>query len=716
MESSSPVEEVRLCDGCLSLRLDIRLLLRDPDKDPSKRTSITLSPDQCSLCGLISRLLRRRRLAGEIPISEKDLEAVETFATETAQRKKGAGRSEMVRRFDVFLASAPRITILRFWPCLYPVPRLHHLCDTNENLALPFPSGRLIEPFADVRLFKRWMKLCFSQHGDTCARPPWIQSNDDIPPNFRLIDLQAGCVVEATVRVPYFALSYVWGPSENDFRATSTNIDDLKKLHSLTQVELPRTIIDVMKLVSDLGGKYLWVDRLTILQDDEVDKSLQIPRMDSIYSLAELTIIAASGSGARDGVAGLSTPRRLDQDFCRVSPKVALMTFPTENAYSSCAYSHRGWTLQERLLSRRTLMFTEGQAFWSCQCADWIERLSLEPCSPGLEISPWVVPRIHLGNYEPVPEYSRDFSRQQYNMLPRLYALKDFSNESDTLDAITGLLRRIAHVTGDEFYWGHILSGFFGQSLSWTKTRMDLKRRTAMCPVRGTVTSHSVRFPSWSWLGWKASIKFVLSSHLLSLPNAKLSPEIDFFHLDIDGRMKRLIPPVTDTECSAVDHSMLLQDGASGSWKGEAKMVNNFPQDTPFRDSSRLVFWTSHAELSIKAEGKVRLGYVRLNINSPLGVAVGHITELTLASDHGSAWPFIKYDEAALQSFIVIARKYKMENCQGSKVLFAQPTLEVMWIKWEDAERRTASRISVGEVDEQAWITVKRDWRPVILQ
>ena len=131
---------------------------------------------------------------------------------------------------------------------------------------------------------------------------------------------------------------------------------------------------------------------------------------------------------------------------------------------------------------------------------------------------------------------------------------------------------------------------------------------------------------------------------------------------------------------------------------------------------SRLIFWTSHAELSINAEGKVRLGYVRLNINSPHGVTVGHIAEFTLASDHGSAWPFIKYDEAALQSFIVIARKYKTENCRGSKVLFAQPTLEVMWIKWEDAERKTASRISVGEVDEQAWIAVKRDWRLVILQ
>ena len=105
-----------------------------------------------------------------------------------------------------------------------------------------------------------------------------------------------------------------------------------------------------------------------------------------------------------------------------------------------------------------------------------------------------------------------------------------------------------------------------------------------------------------------------------------------------------------------------------------------------------------------------------MRINSALGLIVGYIDELTLASDHGSAWPFIKYDEAALQPFIVISRKYKTENREGLQVLSAQPTLKVMWIKLEDADRKTASRISVGEVDEQTWITVKRDWRLVILQ
>jgi hypothetical protein len=98
------------------------------------------------------------------------------------------------------------------------------------------------------------------------------------------------------------------------------------------------------------------------------------------------------------------------------------------------------------------------------------------------------------------------------------------------------------------------------------------------------------------------------------------------------------------------------------------------------------------------------------------GEVLGYISELTLASDHGAAWPSVRFDEKALQSFIVISRKYKMEKRQEGQVLVAKPILKVMWIQWKDSERIVAERISVGEVDERVWIDLKRDWRCVILQ
>ncbi|KIW87378.1 uncharacterized protein Z519_12014 [Cladophialophora bantiana CBS 173.52] len=705
-------EEVPLCDSCRSLHLDTRLLPQDSG-DTILPESIRFSPDACSLCSLINKwLLRYRPAAGTSAPREQDSKAVIPDTGVVFRRETGNGHDELIRRFKLYLSwSHPRLPIAEFWLSSYPVPTARRFSESNRNADSSFPSGRLIEDLVDVRLLQCWMRLCHVHHGDACAQPPWMLQNDSIPPNFRLIDLQERCVVDSPAHPSYFALSYVWGPSENDLRATSASIDDLRKPHSLTQEVLPRTIFDVMQLILGLGGRYLWVDRLCILQDDDMDKSLQIPRMDSIYSLAELTVIAASGSGAHDGIAGLSVPRKVDQDVCRISPTLALVTFPTKNLYESSVYSHRGWTLQERVLSRRSLMFTEGQASWSCICADWTERLCLEPDSSGQGANSWTISRIHLGSYERVPaEYYRDFTRNHYKHLPRFYALKGFSHDSDALDAISGLLRRITHVTGVEFSWGHLLTPSFDQSLSWRKTTMEIKRRDAMCPLRSSGSSYSVHFPSWSWLGWKASIKNVMPS-----TDTALKPEIDFFRLDIDGKIWRLTLPVAGDK--AVDQSASLPDEAGSGWKGEVKIeVDRYNKDQPFRDSGKLLFWTSHAALLIQAEKRVRLGCVRLKICSPSGQTVGHITELTSACDHGRAWPFIEYDESALQSFIVTSRKYDQGMGQHSGTLSATGTLRVMWIKWEDVEGKTASRISVGEVDEQSWINVKRDWRLVVLQ
>ncbi len=57
-----------------------------------------------------------------------------------------------------------------------------------------------------------------------------------------------------------------------------------------------------------------------------------------------------------------------------------------------------------------------------------------------------------------------------------------------------------------------------------------------------------------------------------------------------------------------------------------------------------------------------------------------------------------------------------MEKLKDMNILVANPTLKVMWIQWKDIARKVADRISVGEVDERAWIDVKKDWRCIILQ
>lgn len=83
-----------------------------------------------------------------------------------------------------------------------------------------------------------------------------------------------------------------------------------------------------MAVVSSLGERYLWVDVLCIIQDDEKSKALFISQMDIVYHHALLTIVAMSGQDANSGLPGLR-PFTRPQQLCKeVDGSVFLATPP----------------------------------------------------------------------------------------------------------------------------------------------------------------------------------------------------------------------------------------------------------------------------------------------------------------------------------------------------------------------------------------------------
>ena len=67
-----------------------------------------------------------------------------------------------------------------------------------------------------------------------------------------------------------------------------------------------------MQLVAQLEERYLWVDRLCIIQDDEAQSGRQIRAMAFIYHQAYVTIIVAAAWDCNEGFSGIKgiTPRR----------------------------------------------------------------------------------------------------------------------------------------------------------------------------------------------------------------------------------------------------------------------------------------------------------------------------------------------------------------------------------------------------------------------
>jgi hypothetical protein len=129
-----------------------------------------------------------------------------------------------------------------------------------------------------------------------------------------LIDVEEICIVEAPQGQEYVALSYVWGQAEM-LRLQRSNLEFLQKRGSLNLMTMPATIADAAEVTKAIGERYLWVDALCIIQDDDADKTYFIPNMDTVYGCALLTIIALSGEGASAGLPGIRHGSRNRLEF-----------------------------------------------------------------------------------------------------------------------------------------------------------------------------------------------------------------------------------------------------------------------------------------------------------------------------------------------------------------------------------------------------------------
>jgi hypothetical protein len=149
-----------------------------------------------------------------------------------------------------------------------------------------------------------WLKTCQESHSDRC------QYTTQLVPfkrPARVIDVKTHCIIN-NPEGEYLTLSYVWGQKtkSNPIQtALKSNIKFLQQGGALSRLRLPNTILDAMYACSQLGYRYLWVDALCIVQDDEEDVKKQIACMSDIYSGAFLTIIAASSEHSNSGLPGV---------------------------------------------------------------------------------------------------------------------------------------------------------------------------------------------------------------------------------------------------------------------------------------------------------------------------------------------------------------------------------------------------------------------------
>ncbi|RAR11243.1 isocitrate dehydrogenase [Stemphylium lycopersici] len=194
----------------------------------------------------------------------------------------------------------------------------------------------------------------------------------------------------------FAALSYVWGTSQS-FILLSTTESVLSK--GFDEKRLPQTIRDAVTVTRRLGLQYIWVDALCIMQDSDMDKALELPKMRLIYKCATVTLVASVAQSATEGFL-----HRIDQtpdysiepvhipfpaNLSSKAPTRVMLSYPGSYKRWKDPINNRAWTFQELILSTRAIVFS----YRGIEC---IDRTSLTPADgllsgrdPQLPNLPW---------------------------------------------------------------------------------------------------------------------------------------------------------------------------------------------------------------------------------------------------------------------------------------------------------------------------------------
>jgi len=378
---------------------------------------------------------------------------------------------------------------------------------------------------------RKWIEACNTLHGSACVpdaipqRPP-----EDVP--LWLIDTREQCIVPGTSAHRYLALSYVWPESRgsSDFGGSlprtllldNASVAEFQRPEFLegvnAQERIPAVIRHAMEFTCALGERYLWVDRLCIVQDDLGDGGTfsQVGKMDKIYSGAYLTIIAAATDEmyedgcavewplfetAREGrwdhdsaltafevgirLSEVGPPKMSEEDIVQVMSARYIML-------SRSHWATRGWTYQEQILCKRAVVFMDSGCFWDCHCCVW-DGVDL---FPGQEFE-GIALRADMGQRLNT-RWWPDFSLYLDLICP--YNGREFSYPQDATLGISGVLNALRRSFPGGFIHG-LPRLFLDHALLWqpfesAERRMD---RNEEGMVRSSL-------PSWSWCGWQCYV------------------------------------------------------------------------------------------------------------------------------------------------------------------------------------------------------------------
>jgi hypothetical protein len=385
----------------------------------------------------------------------------------------------------------------------------------SENSSLQSRNERDLR-FLDCEFIKNWVRGCHKEHlnCDSGIATRFSQELEII-----VIDVIQQRLVKVKSSCRYLALSYVRG-GVTMLETQKDNLTELMAENSLAthREHLSRTLLDGMELTRQVGENYLWCDVLSIVQDDKLHKHSMLAAMDIIYSQAYFTIAALDGPTSNWGLPGVSRIFETELVVGNTTEASFIAQPPIlSRVLPSTIYETRGWTLQERMLSRRCLYFTAKAVYAYCSKetrylndrGSIVIVTNLKKGRDGEE---------HSTNGHPITNYEE---------LVQMYTRRDLSYPEDILDAFSGVAiqQTTMYKPGaprENFVYG-IPEDFFHIALFWEPQEVLQRRRCS--------TAKGQYFPSWSWIGWIGPVHPLSNNFLGNWKARGEYPEIEYVHI-----------------------------------------------------------------------------------------------------------------------------------------------------------------------------------------
>jgi hypothetical protein len=341
--------------------------------------------------------------------------------------------------------------------------------------------------WGQITRINKWLQKCFQEH-------TFCQTIGKAKMPTRVLDLE--CATQSHIRLfeppvdaqgPYICLSHCWGDTSDidHFKTTSKNLSSYKQKIDIAR--LTKTFREAIVVTWKLRLRYLWIDSLCIIQDDETDWARESSDMGRIFEDAYLVLAAAHSKDSLGGLLPTKEPPSMRRILPQRQHEITILTSSEEDE----RIDHKGrvqpllqraWVYQERFLARRVLFFLENELLWECA-----STVQCQCTPPGGDIAGWDTDchyRCQVKDDSRVKTNS-DF-RLQWQQTIRRYSQLSLTRPTDKLPALSGLAKRMQASRGDQYLAG-MWKSTLAEDLAWRVKKPYYKR------------TEPWRAPSWSW-------------------------------------------------------------------------------------------------------------------------------------------------------------------------------------------------------------------------